>query len=117
MRLQSRLPVSSAALMVTRNLPRVTFHLVQRVSMLAQPLLLLSSDFAVESMVQHTMQAWWEHLWPNQSIQERLHLYTFADKQCTVTLRALLNLACAALTLLGCPLSGSRQEKATLCQR
>ncbi len=85
--------------------------------MLAQLYLSLSKDSAVVKVGQQTMQAWLEHLWPNPRTQERLHLHAFADKEHTATLRALIDLAYAALIMLSCPLRGSLQEKATLCQR
>ena len=68
-------------------------------------------------MGQQQMQAWWERLWLNLHTQERLCLHVFADKEHAVTLRALLNLACAVLNVLRCPLRGSLQGEATLCQR
>jgi len=117
MRLQSRLPASCTALLVPRNQPQVTFYLVKRVSMLAMHTLPLARDSAVVRMVQQLMQAWWEHFWPTPLTQEGLHLHAFADKEHAVILRALLNLVCAALTLLGCPLRGSLQRETTLCQR
>jgi len=43
--------------------------------------------------------------------------YAFADKEHTVTLCALLNLACTWLNVLRYPLRGSLQREATLCQR
>ena len=115
MRRQSRVSASHMPLMLLWTLSQVTVHLVQRVSMLAQPLLPLTSDCAVEG--QQLMQAWWVLLWPNLRTQERLCLHAFAGKEHTVTLRALLNLACAVLNVLRCPLRGSLQREATLCQR
>jgi hypothetical protein len=117
MRRQSRLPASHVPLMLLWKKPQVTALLVQRVSMPVQPLLPLARDCAVESVGQQQMQAWWERLWPNLHTQERLRLHAFADKEHTVTLRALLNLACVVLNVLRCPLRGSLQGKATLCQR
>jgi hypothetical protein len=117
MRRQSRLLASCTVLMLLWNKPQVTVHLVQRVSMLAQLLLPLARDCAVESVGQQQMQAWWVRLWHNLRTQERLHLHAFADKEHTVTLRNLLDLACAVLILLRCPLRGSLQKEAALCQR
>ena len=117
MRRQSRLLASHVPLMVLWKKPQVTAHLVQRVSMSVQLLLPLARDCAVVRVGQQQMQAWWERLWPNLRTQERLHLHAFADKEHTVTLRALLNLACAVLNVLRCPLRGSLQREATLCQR
>ena len=117
MRRQSGLAASSAALLVPRNQPQVTAYLAQRVSMSVQLLLPLARVCAVESVGRQQMQAWWERLWPNLRRQKRLCLHAFADKEHTVTLCALLNLACAVLTLLRCPLRGSLHGKATLCQR
>ena len=115
MRRQSRLLASHVPLMVLWKKPQVTAHLVKRVFMSVQLLLPLARDCAV--MGQQQMQAWRERLWPNLCIQKRLCLHAFADKEQTVTLRALLNLACAVLNVLRCPLRGSLQGKAVLCQR
>lgn len=115
MRRQSGLPVSHVPLMVLWKKHQVTAYLAQRVSTSVQPLLPLARDCAV--MGQQQMQAWGERIWPNLRTQKRLCLHAFADKEHTVTLRALLNLACAVLNVLRCPLSGSLQGKATLCQR
>ena len=117
MRRQSGLPAIHMPLMLLWKKPQVTTLLVKRVSMLAQRLLPLARDCSVESVGQQQMQAWWEHLWHNLRTQERLHLHAFAEKEYTVTLRALLKLACAGLTLLRCPLRGSLQREARLCQR
>lgn len=115
MRRQSRLPASHVPLMVLWKKPQVTALLAQRVSMSVQLLLPLARDCAV--MDQQQMQAWWKRLWPNLRTQKRLCVHAFADKEQTVTLRALLNLACAVLNVLRCPLRGSLQREATLCQR
>ena len=115
MRRQSRLLASHVPLMVLWKKYQVTVHLAQRVSMSVQLLLPLARDCAV--MGQQLMQAWWERLWPNLRTQERLRLHAFADKEHTVILRALVNLACAVLNVLRCPLRGSLQREATLCQR
>ena len=115
MRRQSRVSISHVPLKALWKKPQVTAHLAQRVSMLAQRLLPLARDCAV--MGQQLMRAWWERLWPNLRTQERLYLHAFADKEHTVTLRALVNLACAVLNVLRCPLRGSLQGKAVLCQR
>lgn len=112
---QSGLQASHAPLMVLWKKPQVTAYLAQRVSMLAQPLLPLARDCAV--MGQQQMQAWWERIWPNLRTQKRLRLFAFADKEHIVTLRALLNLACAVLNVLRCPLRGPLQGEAALCQR
>ena len=117
MRRQSGLWASHMPLMVLWKKPQVTVHLAQGVSMSVQLLLSLARDCAVVSVGQQLMQAWRERLWPNLRTQERLHLHAFADKEHTVTLRALLNLACAGLTLLRFPLRGSLHREATLCQR
>ena len=117
MRRQSGLPTSHVPLMVLWKKPQVTAYLAQRVSMSVQPLLPLARDCAVESVGQQKMQAWWERLWPNLRTKERLRLHAFADKEQIVTLRALLNLACAVLNVLRCPLRGSLQGEAALCQR
>jgi hypothetical protein len=115
MRRQSRVSASHVPLMALWKKPQVTAHLVQRVSMLAQRLLSLSRGCAV--MSQQQMQAWRKRLWPNLRTQERLHLHAFAEKEQTVTLRALLTLDCAELTLLRYPLRDSLHREATLCQR
>ena len=115
MRRQSGLHASHVPLMVLWKKPQVTTLPAQRVSMLAQYLLPLARDCAV--MSQQHMQAWWVLLWPNLRTQERLCLHAFADEEHAVTLRALLNLACTGLNVLRCPLRGSLQGKATLCQR
>jgi hypothetical protein len=115
MRRQSRVPASHVPLMVLWKKLQVTVLLAQRVSKLAQRLLSLARDCAL--MGQQQMQAWRKRLWPNLRTQERLHLHAFAEKEQTVTLRALLNLAYAVLTLLRYPLRGSLQREATLCQR
>ena len=117
MRRQSRLLASHLPLMVLWKKHQVTAYLAQRVSMSVQLLLSLARDCAVVSAGQQLMQAWWERLWPNLRTQERLHLHAFGDKEYAVTLRALLTLACAVLTLLRYPLRGSLQREATLCQR
>ena len=117
MRRQSRLLASHVPLMVLWKKPQVTALLVQRVSMSVQLLLPLVRDCAVVRVGQQLMQAWWERLWPNLRTQERVHLHAFADKKHTVTLRTMINLACAVLTLLRCPLRGSLHGKAALCQR
>jgi uncharacterized protein (DUF2236 family) len=115
MRRQSRVSASHVPLMVLWKKPQVTALLAQRVSMSVQLLLPLARDCAV--MGQQQMQAWRERLWPNLRTQKRLCLDAFSDKEYAVTLRALLNLACARLTLLRCPLRGSLQREAALCQR
>ena len=115
MRKQSGLHASHVPLMVLWKKHQVTANLAQRVSMSVQLLLPLARDCAV--MGQQQMQAWRKRLWPNLRTQERLHLHAFAEKEYTVTLRALLKLACAGLTLLRCPLRGSLQREATLCLR
>ena len=115
MRRQSEFHASHVPLMVLWKKHQVTALLAQRVPMSVQLLVPFARDCAV--MGQQQIQAWWERLWPNLRTQERLHLHAFADKEHTVTLRALLNLACAGLTLLRCPLRGSLQREATLCQR
>jgi hypothetical protein len=115
MRRQSGLHASHVLLMVLWKKHQVTALLAQRVSMSVQLLLLLSRDCAV--MGQQLMQAWWVLLSPNLRTQERLHLHAFADKEYTVTLRALLDLACAVLNVLKCPLRGSLHGEAALCQR
>ena len=115
MRKQSRVSASHVPLMVPWTIPQVTVHLLQRVSMSVQLLLPLSRDCAV--MGQQLMQAWRKRLWPNLRIQERLHLFAFAEKEQFVTIRALLNLACTGLNVLRYPLRGSLQREATLCQR
>lgn len=117
MRRQSRLPASHVPLMLLWNKPQATGNLVERVSMLAQPLLPLAKDSAVVRVGQQTMQAWWEHLWPNPRTQERLHLHAFADKEHTVSLRTLIDIACVVLNVLRCPPRSSLQGQATLCQR
>jgi hypothetical protein len=117
MRMQSRLPASRAALIVPRNLPQITAYLVKRVSIPAQLILPLASDCAVVRVGQQQLQAWWEHLWPNPLTQERLHLHAFVCKEHTVTLHALINLACAALIMLRYLPRSSQQGEATLCQR
>ena len=114
MRRQSGLHASHVPLMVLWKKHQVTAYLAQRISMPVQLLLPLARDCAVVRVGQQQMQAWWERLWRTQ---ERLCLHAFADKEHTVTLRALLNLACAVLTLLRCPLRGSLQREAALCQR
>ena len=114
---QSRLPASRAVLILPWTLPQVTVHLVKRVSMPAQPLLPIARDCAVARVGQQQMQPRWEHLWPNLRTQKKLHLYAFACNEHIVIQRALLTLACAVLTLLRCPLRGSLQREATLCQR
>jgi hypothetical protein len=116
MRRQSELSTSHVPLMVLWKKLQVIALLVKRVSMSVQLLLPLTRDCAVVRVGQQLMQAWWEHLWPNPRTQERLCLHAFADKEHTITLRALLNLACAVLTLLRCPLRGSLHGKAALCQ-
>jgi len=115
MRRQSGLAASSAALLVPRNQPQVTAFLAQRVSMSVQLLLPLARVCAV--MSQQQMQAWWEHLSSNLRTQKRLHLYAFVCREHADTLRALVNLACTRLNVLKCPLRGSLQGEATLCQR
>jgi hypothetical protein len=115
MRRQSGLLASHVPLMVLWKKPQVTALLVQRVSMPVQSLLPLVRDCAV--MGQQQMQAWRERLWPNLRAQKRLCLHAFADKEHTDTLHALLNLACTGLNVLKCPLRGSPQGKAALCQR
>jgi len=117
MRRQSRVPASHVPLMVLWKKHQVTAYLAQRVSRSVQLLLPLARDCAVVRVGLQKMQAWRERLWPNLRTQERLRLHAFADKEHTVTLRALLNLACAVLTLLRCLLRGSLQGEAALCQR
>jgi hypothetical protein len=117
MRRQSRLLASHMPLMVLWKKPQVTTLLVKRVSIPAQRLPPLARDCSVESVGQQQMQAWWESIWHNLRTQERLHLHAFSDKEHTITLRTLINLACAVLTLLRCPLRGSLQREAALCQR
>jgi len=117
MRRQSGLPVSHVPLMALWKKPQVTALLVKRVSMSVQLLLPLARNCAAVRVGQQQMQAWWERLWHNLRTQERLCLHAFADKEHTVTLRTLINLACAVLTLLRCPLRGSLQREAALCQR
>ena len=117
MRRQIRVSASHVPLMVLWKKHQVTALLVKRVSMSVQLLLALSRDFAVVRVGQQLWQAWRERLWLNLLTQERLHLHAFADKEHTDTLRTLINLACAVLTLLRCPLRGSLQREATLCQR
>jgi hypothetical protein len=117
MRRQSELLASHLPLMVLWKKHQVTAYLAQGVSMSVQLLLSLARDCAVVSVGQQLMQAWRERLWPNLRTQERLHLDAFADKEHTDTLRALLNLACAVLNVLKCPLRGSLQREATQCQR
>ena len=117
MRRQSELLASHLPLMVLWKKHQVTALLVKRVSMSVQLLLALSRDFAVVRVGQQLWQAWRERLWLNLLTQERLHLHAFADKEYAVTLRALLNLACALLNVPKCPLRGSLQREATLCQR
>jgi hypothetical protein len=117
MRRQSELLASHVPLMALWKKPQVTALLVKRVSMSVQLLLPLARDCAAVRVGQQQMQAWVERLWPNLRTQERLRLHAFAEKEYTVTLRALLNLACAVLSLLRCPLRGSLQREATLCQR
>ena len=111
MRRQSRLLASHVPLMVLWKKHQVTAYLAQGVSMSIQLLLPLARDCAV--MGQQQMQAWWERLSPNLRTQKRLCLHAFADKEHTVTLRALLDLACTGLNVL----RGSLQGKAALCQR
>ena len=110
MRRQSELLASHLPLMVLWKKHQVTAYLAQGVSMSVQLLLSLSRDCAVVSVGQQLMQTWRERLWPNQRTQERLHLHT-------VTLRALLTLACAVLNVLRYPLRDSLHIEATLCQR
>jgi hypothetical protein len=117
MRIQSRVLASHVPLMVLWKKPQVTAHLVQRVSMSVQFLLPLARDCTVVSVGLQLMQAWRERLSPNLRSQERLRLHAFAGKEHAVTQRALLNLACAGLTLLRCPLRDSLQGAAALCQR
>ena len=113
MRRQSGLHASHVPLMVLWKKHQVTAYLVQRVSMSVQLLLPFARDCAVVRVGQQQMQAWWERLSPNLRTQKRLCLHAFADKEHTVTLRALLDLACTGLNVL----RGSLQGKATLCQR
>ena len=115
MRRQSRVPTSHVPLMVLWKKHQVTAYLAQGVSISVQFLLPLARDCAV--MGQQLMRAWWERLWPNLRTQEKLRLHAFAGKEHTVTLPALLNLACAVLNVVRCPLRGSLQREATLCQR
>ena len=117
MRRQSGLPASHVPLMVLWKKHQVTALLAQHVSMFAQFLLPLARDCAVVSVGQQLMQAWRERLWPNLRTQKRLRLHALAEKEYTVTLRALLNLAFAGLNILRYPLRGSLQREATLCQR
>ncbi len=85
--------------------------------MSVQLLLPLARDCAAVRVGQQQMQAWVERLWPNLRTQERLRLHAFADEEHAVTLRGLLTLSYAVLSLLRCPLRGSLQKEATLCQR
>ena len=117
MRRQSGLHASHVPLMVLWKKPQVTALLVKRVSKSVQLLPPLTRDCAVMRVGQQLMQAWRKRLWPNLRTQKRLRLFAFAEKEYTVTLRALLTLACAVLSLLRCPLRGSLQKEATLCQR
>ena len=117
MRRKSRLLASHVPLMVLWKKLQVTAYPVQRVTMSVQLLLPLTRDRAVARVGQQLMQAWWERPWPNLRTKERLRLHAFAGKKQFVTLRALLNLACAVLNVLRCPLRGSLQREATLCQR
>ena len=117
MRRQSRLPASHVPLMVLWKKHQVTALLAQGVSMSVQFLHPLERDCAMASVGQQQKQAWWERLWPNLRTQERLYLHAFAEMEYTVTLRALLNLACTGLNVLRYPLRGSLQREATLCQR
>jgi hypothetical protein len=114
---QSGLPAGHVPLMVLWKKHQVTAYLVKRVSMFVQLLLPLVRDCAVVRVGQQQMQAWWERLWPNLRTKKIFCLHAFAGKELTVTLRALLNLACAVLNVLRCPLRGSLQREATLCQR
>ena len=117
MRRQSRVSASHVHLMVLWKKHQVTAYLAQRVTMSVQLLLSLARDCAVVSVGQQLMQAWRERLWPNLRIQKKLRLHVFADKEHTVTLHALLNLACTGLKVLRCPLSGLLQGEATPCQK
>jgi len=112
MRRQSELLASHVPLMVLWKKHQVTALLAQGISMSIQFLRPLARDCAVVGLQQ--MQAWWERLWPYLRTQKRLRLHAFADKEQTVTLRALLNLACAVLNVLRCPLRGSQQGEAAL---
>jgi hypothetical protein len=117
MRRQSRVSATHVPLMALWKKHQVTALLVKRVSMSVQLPLPLSRDCAVVSVGQQQMQAWRERLWHNLRTQEKLHLHAFAGKEHTVTLSALLNLACAVLALLKCPLRGSLHRETVLCQR
>ncbi len=117
MRRQNRVLASRAVLILPWTLPQVTVHLVQRVSMSAQPLPPLTRECVVSRVGQQQMQPWWVRLWPNLRTQEKLRLQAFAGKEHTVTLRTLLTLACAVLNVLRYPLRGSLHREATLCQR
>lgn len=115
MREQSRVSASYVPLLVLWNIYQISAHPAQQVSMPVQPLLPLARGCAVVSVGQHQMQPWLERLWPNLRTQERLYLHAFAGKEYTVTLFALLNLACTVLTLLRCLLRDSLQREAALC--
>ena len=117
MRRQSRLLASRMPLMVLWKKHQVTAYLAQRVTMSVQLLLPLARDCAMVRVGQQKVQAWWERLWPNLRNKERLHLYAFVCREHANTLRALLNLACTGLNVVKCPLRGSLQREATLCQR
>jgi len=110
---QSRALASHVPMMVLWKKHQVIAYLLQRVCMSVQFLLLLARDCAMASVGQQKMQAWRQRLWPNLHTQERLRLHAFADKEHSITLRALLTLACVVLNVL----RGSLQGEAVLCQR
>src|SRR6266576_1717610 len=73
------------------------------------PLMVLWKKHQVTALLAQGISMSIQRLWPYLRTEKRLRLHAVAEKEQTVTLRALLNLACAVINVLRCPLRGSQQ--------
>jgi hypothetical protein len=117
MRKQNRLPASHVPLMLPWNQPQVTGNLVERVSMLAQPLPPSSLEFTavrVGKYMTQTRCGYIRHCW---SAYERLHLLASVPREGTVYRHDLINATYAVINVLRYPLKGILQGEIKLCQK
>jgi len=117
MRKQSRLPVSHVPLMLLWNQTQITGNLVERVSMLAQPLPTSSLEFTAVRVGKHRTPTWCEHIRHRWSAVERLHLVASVPSEGTDYRHDLMNATHAVINVLRYLLRDTLQGENKLCQK
>ncbi len=117
MRMQSILPASHVPLMMQWNQPQVTGNLVERVSMLAQPLPPSLLECTAVRVGKHMKQTRCEHIRRRWSAQERFPLVASVPREEPVYRYALKNAMYAVIKVLRYLLRGTLQGETKLCQK